>query len=941
MQRLIAFVMTSILLVNFGFTSVQEIPSQIEWQEPMQGDTDWQVSGRTNATSPCGNDTNNMSIEIFLPLVVLYDDDILVVGVNSICNLLFNDGSIEVNVTTPNGTNLNYVYNFYNVTENTTTQYMQFNVSNLEEGNYTINASLFTYNESSSSMDYVTNDFTSVYIYSSGNNGSQNSGCGYDANYSTINASASTYSWEFQENPNGKFVTDCNMLNHDMRIDNFMYNSSGILVDERNIMWNATNLSDIFTFTFNDYPEGDYHLSSYLSYAVSGSYTQIASDSYNFTIGNSSSNNNGNNNNSEGQTIAINTLSNMGEGCVDDILELMVTFKDGQNYTGGYFDINLEIHDFENNTLFNFTINAESDVVNGTAVYYNLSFDLVNDYGMEYGEYIFTTSSDYSTTFSKLFTLGCTGCGYDSNLSETEFNILMENIETVPDGEKTMTHLYVTDQDYVAGQEFAWNTRSSCLISDSDYLINLTLEDDSGLVVYSHESYFNSGEHGYSFNSGEADTTNYSTSIYCASVKLYFLSGSSPELVYEGTECVSIISIDEWNYCGVNMTYFEQNQKISGNPFIDDGLVFLNTSKIWIVNYFDCLVIGENYTFFTNVTYEGSHFVNYVENFTATDYSSISNYIYSYVTSSNNDTQTGNYCVDSQLYITNETYSELISMVNEEQNCFAVIEATTINWWDSQGNDTGSANDPIMPDANCSDLNGTLSGLNLTNSWNLSDCENGTGFWFEVVVNGTNVTWYDPIYAVGYDYEVVSGPNFASVVVPPGYGNDKFDLYLWDGTDYVLVASDLDVLTEYYFTGDGGISTEPGAYAGASKFSIRGLELDAKLDPDDSNAFVTGLSFIQNPNEVSEVILAMTPITVSDEDDDGIADANDNCVNTVNPDQADSDNDGVGDACEPDETKQDSTDNSDMSDDNSRMLTFAALLAVGLVLFMVFVGRDK
>ena len=144
MQRLIALVMTSIILVNFGLTSVQEIPSQIEWQEPMQGDMDWQVSGRTNATSPCGNDTNNMSIEIFLPLVVLYDDDILVVGVNSICNLLFNDGSIEVNVTTPNGTNLNYVYNFYNVTENTTTQYMQFNVSNLDEGNYTINASLFT-----------------------------------------------------------------------------------------------------------------------------------------------------------------------------------------------------------------------------------------------------------------------------------------------------------------------------------------------------------------------------------------------------------------------------------------------------------------------------------------------------------------------------------------------------------------------------------------------------------------------------------------------------------------------------------------------------------------------------------------------------------------------------------------------------------------------------
>ena len=42
----------------------------------------------------------------------------------------------------------------------------------------------------------------------------------------------------------------------------------------------------------------------------------------------------------------------------------------------------------------------------------------------------------------------------------------------------------------------------------------------------------------------------------------------------------------------------------------------------------------------------------------------------------------------------------------------------------------------------------------------------------------------------------------------------------------------------------------------------------------------------------------MNPITVSDEDDDGIIDEDDNCVNDENTDQADSDGDGVGDACE-------------------------------------------
>ena len=38
---------------------------------------------------------------------------------------------------------------------------------------------------------------------------------------------------------------------------------------------------------------------------------------------------------------------------------------------------------------------------------------------------------------------------------------------------------------------------------------------------------------------------------------------------------------------------------------------------------------------------------------------------------------------------------------------------------------------------------------------------------------------------------------------------------------------------------------------------------------------------------------------VKREDDDGRGDASDNCPNTPNPDQVDSDNDGIGDECDP------------------------------------------
>ena len=250
-----------------------------------------------------------------------------------------------------------------------------------------------------------------------------------------------------------------------------------------------------------------------------------------------------------------------------------------------------------------------------------------------------------------------------------------------------------------------------------------------------------------------------------------------------------------------------------------------------------------------------------------------------------------------------------------------------------------------MPGTNCSDLNNTLSGLNLTNAWNMTDCENQTGFWFNLTVNGSGViNWYDPIYAVGYDYEIVSGPNFASVVVPPGYGDDKYDLYLWDGSEYVLAESDLDALTQYWFTGDGGVSTTPGDYDGVTMFSIRGLELDAKLNPDDPNAFVTGLTFALDPNEMSEVILSMNPITVSDEDDDGIVDEDDNCVNDSNPTQTDSDGDGVGDACEESASSGEGENNDDdggSDEESSNLLTYAAILSVALVLILVLFGREE
>jgi hypothetical protein len=60
---------------------------------------------------------------------------------------------------------------------------------------------------------------------------------------------------------------------------------------------------------------------------------------------------------------------------------------------------------------------------------------------------------------------------------------------------------------------------------------------------------------------------------------------------------------------------------------------------------------------------------------------------------------------------------------------------------------------------------------------------------------------------------------------------------------------------------------------------------------------------IKPPATEDPGILAEPPIpidSITDSDNDGVVDANDNCKSVSNPDQKDSDGDGMGDACDPD-----------------------------------------
>lgn len=104
-------------------------------------------------------------------------------------------------------------------------------------------------------------------------------------------------------------------------------------------------------------------------------------------------------------------------------------------------------------------------------------------------------------------------------------------------------------------------------------------------------------------------------------------------------------------------------------------------------------------------------------------------------------------------------------------------------------------------------------------------------FHFDISNVGAGLIYIDPAVATGYVYKKGSGnPNFASVLLPEGIGDNHYSVVLPDGSTFNA-------------TGGDSFAFGPG---GVDEFTVLGIEESAGLNPGDPTAFMTGLTFAAN-----------------------------------------------------------------------------------------------
>ena len=284
------------------------------------------------------------------------------------CTVIGNNYTLEATINANAGGWSSY--SFWNWSETNNHEYMSEAWANLSAGTYCVNVTLWdvttgtsTYVDSDYPCFTLTNSSGSGGNNTGGNNtggnntGGNNTGCGYDLNYSSINASSYYYAYDLGQNFSGYYDVYCGLLNTGMLVSWYIedLDNNNQTVDFGFVPLNANQYSTSVIINSTDVANesaGNYSFEAQLHWWNGTAWNLVDSDIYYFIIYNSNNNNTGGNNTGGNNTGGNNTGGN----------------NTGGNNTAG------------NNTAGNNQTNPLMPVINCSQIMWNASMNVtIND----------------------------------------------------------------------------------------------------------------------------------------------------------------------------------------------------------------------------------------------------------------------------------------------------------------------------------------------------------------------------------------------------------------------------------------------------------------------------------------------------------------------------------------------------------------------------------
>ena len=460
MNRIAALVISTILLTQIASYSFAEITPQVEWEEPLQGDPDWKVTGR-NSTS------NNSNESVWGESFETPDSN---TG-GTYSEIVWEAYNLA------NDTTYNVSYDLWKYDNSTSGLTLTYTAANMTIFNSSSTFANYVYNQNNSTASgYWTTSYTTAGCYHvlinirNATTGALFSSYGFDWDVDmycgdeTVDINHSGYVWE---TPNQVEIWDSGTDVH------VQFTSGNLEVGESyqliwnlsstswnhgshgsgNVNWNATSNSSVENSTISGLPDGIYYFFATL---VKDGSVHVATDNTMIQMGNNTStggnntggnntggNNTGGNNTGGNNTGGNNTGGNNTGGNTD-------TNNTGGNNTGG-MGTNPGNPIMPSNCTridWNLTTNVTiDDCINGTSAFW---FEFNNTGGIVWIDPEVAIGYDYEVFSSHLITDVTIPHGYGDNV----FDLFLKDANGL---------WYDSGYDIFAGQTYTFTSPVSVM----------------------------------------------------------------------------------------------------------------------------------------------------------------------------------------------------------------------------------------------------------------------------------------------------------------------------------------------------------------------------------------------------------------------------------------------------------------------------------------------